>query len=103
MSFHYCPRFIYDLVTQWQNVHYLARPSFKIFKISSSEFDTLRMHRGMRACTDEFLATVTEGLVDSVYKVVTWSSFGVMECHKASGGKWTFPHCVTRLYTNLGL
>ena len=30
------------------------------------------------ACADEFLATVTEGVVQGVYKVMTWSSFGVI-------------------------
>ena len=31
----------------------------------------------MRACADEFLAMVTEGVIHGVYKVVTQSSFGV--------------------------
>ena len=39
---------------------------------------------------DEFLAMVTEGLVYCVYKVVSWSSFGVTWRHKVSGSKWTF-------------
>ena len=30
------------------------------------------------ACADEFLAMVSEGVVNSVYKVVTRSSFGVI-------------------------
>ena len=66
------------------------KESIKMFKISASEFDTLGMCRRMRACTDEFLATVTEGVVQSVYKVVTRSSFSVTWPHKVSGGKWMF-------------
>ena len=45
----------------------------------------------MRVCTDEFLATVTEG----VYKVVTRSSFSVTRQHMLSGGKWAVHHCVS--------
>ena len=45
-----------------------------MFKISASEFCTVGMCRQIRACTDESLATVTEGVVNSVHKVVTWSS-----------------------------
>ena len=52
------------------------------------------MHRQKRACTDKFLATVTEGVVHGVYKVVTRLSFCVICSHKVSGGKWTFHHCV---------
>ena len=52
----------------------------------------------MEACTDECLALVTEG----VYKVVTWSSFGVTRRHNVSGGKWTLRYCVARLHLNLG-
>ena len=54
----------------------------------------------MLACTDEFLVTVTEGVVHSVYNVVTWLSFGVTQQHKVSGDQWTFDHCVARLHTN---
>ena len=35
------------------------------------------MLRRMRACTDEFLATVIEGVVHGVYEVVSQLSFGV--------------------------
>ena len=49
----------------------------------------------MQECADEFLATVTEGVAHDVYKVVTRSSLGVTQRHKASGGKYTFCHCVT--------
>ena len=52
--------------------------NFKMFKISASEFGSLHMRRRMRACTDEFLATVNEGVVHGVYKVVTRSVFGVI-------------------------
>ena len=48
-----------------------------MFKISASEFGTMGIRRQMRACTDEFLAMVTEGVVHSVQKVVTWSCFSV--------------------------
>ena len=43
---------------------------FKMFKISASEFGTVSRHRQMWACTDEFLAMVTEGVVHSVYVTV---------------------------------
>ena len=66
------------------------------------KFITEGMHRGMQACADEFLATVTDGVVHGVYEVVTPLSFGVIGRHMASGCKWTFRHCVTRLHTNLG-
>ena len=42
-----------------------------MFKISASEFCTMGMPKRKRACADEFLATVTEGVVHGVYKVVT--------------------------------
>ena len=48
------------------------------------------MHRRMRACTDEFLAMVSEGVVNGVYNVVTWSSFSVTQRHKVSGGTGRF-------------
>ena len=67
-------------------------------KISASEFGD--MCKRIQACADEFLVTVTVGVVHSVHKVMTWSSFGVTLRHKASGGKWTFHHCVTSV-TNL--
>ena len=55
-----------------------------MFKISTSECGTVRMHRRFRACTDEFLAMVTEDVVHRVYKVVT-RFFGVIWQRKASG------------------
>ena len=75
--------------------------SFKMFKISASDFETVGMCRRKRACSHNFLTTVTEGVVHGVSKVVARSSFSVIRRHKASGGKWTFCHCVTRSYTNL--
>ena len=36
------------------------------------------MHRRMRACADVFLATVTEGVVHGVYKLVSRSSSSVI-------------------------
>ena len=41
--------------------------SFKMFKIATSEIGTLSMSRPIQACTDEFLAMVTEGVVHGVY------------------------------------
>ena len=73
-----------------------------MFKISASEFCTVGMYRQIQACEDEFLATVTEGVVYSVYKVVIWSSFCVTWRHKVTGGKWTFHQCVSRSHMNLG-
>ena len=55
-----------------------------MFKISTSEFCITGMCRGMRACSDEFLATVTEGVVHGVYKVVTRLSFSVTRWHEVS-------------------
>ena len=60
---------------------------FKMLKISSSEFGTVSMRRQIQACADEFISTVTEGVVDSVYKVVTRLSFSVTRQHKVSRGK----------------
>ena len=60
--------------------------SFKLFKISASDFSTMRMHTQFHACMYEFLTyiMVTEGVVHSVYKIVIRSSFGVMRRHKVS-------------------
>ena len=52
--------------------------SFKKFQISTSEFGTVSKRRQMQASTDEFLAMVTKGVVHSVHKVVTQSSFSVI-------------------------
>ena len=35
---------------------------------------------------DEFLGTVTKGIVHGVYKVVTWFCFSVTQQHKVLGG-----------------
>ena len=40
--------------------------SFEMFKISASEFGTVSMRSRIRACVDDFLATVTEGVVHGV-------------------------------------
>ena len=45
--------------------------SFKMLKISASAFGTVSMRK------QYFFATVTEGVVQSVHKVVTRSSFSV--------------------------
>ena len=42
-----------------------------------SEFGTVTMCRQGLACTDKFLASLTEGVVHCAYQVVTWSSFSV--------------------------
>ena len=63
-----------------------------MLKISASEFSTVVVCRQMRVCTDEFLATVTEGVLHGICKVVTRSSFGVIWQHKVSVGKWMFPN-----------
>ena len=54
----------------------------------------------MLVCADDFLAMVTEVVFHGVHKVVTQSSFCVTG--KVCRGKWTFYHCVTRLYMFLG-
>ena len=66
-----------------------------MYEMSASEFGTVGMRRRMRACADEFLATVTEGVVHNVYKAVTRSCFGVTRQNRASVGKWMLRHCVT--------
>ena len=48
-----------------------------MFKISAPECHTVGMCRQMQACTDEFLAMVTKGVDQTVYKVVSKSSFSV--------------------------
>ena len=45
--------------------------------LPASEFGTVGMCRQMQACTDEFLAMVTGGVVHGVYEVATQSSFSV--------------------------
>ena len=57
---------------QWRKIHYLTR-IVKVLKYL--KFPTLNLL--LWACADEFLAMVTEGVVHGVYKVVTWSSYGV--------------------------
>ena len=52
---------------------YVSYASFEKFQISTSVFGTVSMSRRFCACTYEFLALVTEGVVHSVHKVVIWS------------------------------
>ena len=52
--------------------------SFEMFKISASDFGTMSMGRQKQACTDRILATVTEGVVHGVHKVLIRLSFGVI-------------------------
>ena len=61
--------------------------TFKMFKISASEFNTMGMNRWKLVCVDEFLTMVTEGVVHGVYKVMTLSSFGVTWLYKSSVGR----------------
>ena len=59
---------------------------FRLLKISASDFGTVGMRGQFRAYMNEFLATVTEGVVHGVHKVVIWSSFGVIRRYKVSQG-----------------
>ena len=59
--------------------------SFKMFKISASEFRTVGMCRRMRACRDEFLAMVTEGVVHGVYK---GCDSVIFRCNTVTLGQW---------------
>ena len=45
--------------------------SFKIFNTSTFDFGTMSMYRQKRVCADKFLATVPEGVIHDVYKVLT--------------------------------
>ena len=58
--------------------------SFKLFEISASEFGTINIRRRFRTCSDEFLTTVTEGVVHGVNKVVIQSFFSEIPQHKAN-------------------
>ena len=70
--------------------------SFKLFKISASDFGTISMRRQFLARTYEFLTMVTEGVVHSVCKVVIRSSFGVIQRHKVSEGIGLFHPTATK-------
>ena len=50
---------------------WVSYDSFKMFKILASKSGTMTMRRRMQAGADYPLATVTEGVVHSVFKVVT--------------------------------
>ena len=76
LSLDHCLMSIDDLVSQWRTVHYYR--SFRLLKMSASDFSTVGMCRRFHACVYEFLTTVTEGVVHSVHKVVAQSSFGVI-------------------------
>ena len=73
--------------------------SFEIFKL---------VRRQKQEFADEFLAMVTEGVVQGVYNVLTQSSNPpfvqqIVSPVIPSGGKHIqFYHCITRLHTNLG-
>ena len=44
---------------------------------------------------DTFFNTVIDSVVNSVYKVVTWSCFGLIWLHKVTGGTWRLSLCDT--------
>ena len=52
--------------------------SFKMFKISASDFGTVGERRQKRPCADNFVAMVTEAVVHGVYSVVARLSFIVI-------------------------
>ena len=60
--------------------------SFRLFKISTSDFGTVGIGRRFGVCAYKFLTTVTEGVLHGVCKVVIRSSFGVIWRHKVSQG-----------------
>ena len=59
--------------------------SFKMCKISASDCLSMSIRRSVPACADDFLAIVTEGVVHSVCKVVTQSSYGDIRQVEANG------------------
>ena len=52
-----------------------------MFRIFTSEFSTVGIHRQMQPCAHECLAMVTEGVVHSICKVVTKLCFSVIWQH----------------------
>ena len=52
-----------------------------MFKISASDRPSVSISRQMQECADEFLATVSKGVVHGVYKVV----IVILRC-KVNGG-----------------
>ena len=68
----------------------ILRKFIKMYKISASESGTTGMVRTMRACANELLALVTEGVVHGAYKVLIRLSFGLSWRHKVSGGTGCF-------------
>ena len=58
--------------------------SFRLFKISSSDFSTVDMCRQFCTWAYEFLTTITTGVIHGVHKVVIRSSFGVIWRYKVS-------------------
>ena len=58
--------------------------SFKRFKISASDFDSVSMHRRFCTCAYDFLTTVTESVVHGVHNVVIRSSFSVTQLQNVS-------------------
>ena len=57
-------------------LHCESYETFKLFKISASDIDTVSMHRSFCTWAYQFLTVVTEGVVHGIHKVVIWSSFG---------------------------
>ena len=75
--------------------------SFKMCKMSVSEFGSVGMRRRMDACTSEFLAVVTESVVHGEYNVVTRPSFSVTRNIRQVEVNGRFANCVTISHTNL--
>ena len=79
---------ISKLASQSRTVHCLVHPMETLKCLKFPPLNLLIFKYGNRG-----------GGVQYVHKVVIWSPFGVILRHKASGGKWTFHHFVTRLHT----
>ena len=64
--------------------------SFKLFRISVSDFGTEVMCGQFCACAYELFTMETKGVVHSVHKVVIRPSFDVIRLHKVSYGVGRF-------------
>ena len=74
------------LVREWRTVQYLTTEIFKCLKFSTLNLVPWACKDENVQCADELLTMVTEGVVNSVNKVVTGLTFSVIWQHKASGG-----------------
>ena len=72
---------ICKLVNQWQTFITLQVQQLfqKLSELSASDFSTVSLRRQFCVCAFECLTKVTNGVVNDVYKVVIWSSFGVIQ------------------------